>query len=96
MVLGKNKRTHVYYAHPYSSWERGSNENANRLLRRFIPKGSDILKFGKSSIMKVQGFATAEERYLIGGGGMNGYLPIQLQHLTLQATEFFTDKKVEE
>ncbi len=75
-VLGKNKRTHVYYAHPYSSWERGSNENANRLLRRFIPKGSDISKFSKSSIMKMQewinnyprkmlGFATAEERYLL-------------------------------
>ena len=32
----------VYYAHPYSSWERGSNENGNRMLRRFIPKGTDI------------------------------------------------------
>jgi IS30 family transposase len=32
----------VYYAHPYSSWERGSNENGNKLLRRFIPKGIDL------------------------------------------------------
>jgi len=32
----------VYYAHPYSSWERGSNENGNRMLRRFVPKGTDI------------------------------------------------------
>jgi IS30 family transposase len=32
----------VYYAHPYSSWERGSNENGNRMLRRFIPKGTDL------------------------------------------------------
>ena len=32
----------VYYAHPYSSWERGSNENGNRMLRRFIPKGTDM------------------------------------------------------
>ena len=32
----------IYYAHPYSSWERGSNENGNRILRRFIPKGTDI------------------------------------------------------
>lgn len=36
------KRVSCYYAHPYSAWERGSNENANKLIRRFIPKGTDI------------------------------------------------------
>lgn len=35
-------RTHVFYCHPYSSWERGSNENQNRLIRRHIPKGEDF------------------------------------------------------
>ena len=38
----KGPRTQVYYAHPYCSGERGSNENGNRLIRRFIPKGTDI------------------------------------------------------
>ena len=38
----KQARTQVYYAHPYRSGERGSNENNNRLIRRFIPKGTDI------------------------------------------------------
>jgi IS30 family transposase len=38
----KEARTQVYYAHPYRSGERGSNENANRLIRRFIPKGTVI------------------------------------------------------
>ncbi|MDR1066355.1 MAG: IS30 family transposase, partial [Clostridiales bacterium] len=28
----------VYYAHPYSSWKPGSNENGNRILRRFVPQ----------------------------------------------------------
>jgi len=32
----------VYYAHPYSSWERGSNEVGNKFLRRFFPKGMDL------------------------------------------------------
>lgn len=36
------KRIEIYYCHPYSSWERGTNENNNRMIRRFIPKGKDF------------------------------------------------------
>lgn len=38
----REKRTFAFYCHPYSSWERGSNENNNRLIRRHIPKGEDF------------------------------------------------------
>lgn len=48
------KRTTCYYAHPYSSWERGSNENANRLIRRFIPKGSNIEKYSDTKIKEIE------------------------------------------
>ena len=38
----KGQRTKVYYCHPYSSYERGTNERLNREIRRKIPKGTDI------------------------------------------------------
>ena len=50
----KSERTKVYYAHPYRSGERGSNENANRLIRRFIPKGIDITPISEEYIQKIE------------------------------------------
>jgi len=47
-------RTKLYYCHPYSSWERGSNENQNKLIRRHIPKGSDISKYSREVIKKIE------------------------------------------
>lgn len=38
----EEKRTKVYYCHPYSSYERGSNENQNKLIRRHVPKGTNF------------------------------------------------------
>ena len=50
----KKARTQVYYAHPYRSGERGSNENGNRLIRRFIPKGTDITLISEEFIKYVE------------------------------------------
>lgn len=50
----KEPRIQVYYAHPYRSGERGSNENANRLIRRFIPKGTVITDISEEFIQQVE------------------------------------------
>lgn len=47
----ESRGTDVYFAHPYSSWERGQNECHNRLLRRYIPKGTSIEKYSASQIL---------------------------------------------
>lgn len=52
--LRKQKRTEIYYAHPYCSCERGSNENNNRMIRRWIPKGTDITNIKVSYIKGIE------------------------------------------
>lgn len=48
------KRTKIYYCHPYNACERGSNENANKLIRRWIPKGAHISEFTDQYIKDIQ------------------------------------------
>ena len=50
----KEVRLQVYYAHPYRSGERGSNENGNRLIRRFIPKGTVITNISEEYIQQIE------------------------------------------
>jgi len=56
----------VYYAHPYSSWERGSNENGNRILRRFIPKGTNIGNLTVKELQQIEDWVNNYPRRLLG------------------------------
>ncbi|MCL1819314.1 MAG: IS30 family transposase [Oscillospiraceae bacterium] len=56
----------VYYAHPYSSWERGSNENGNRILRRFVPKGTDIGKLTSIELQRIEDWVNNYPRRILG------------------------------
>ncbi|MDE1327192.1 IS30 family transposase [Vibrio aestuarianus] len=49
-TIAKALEADVYFAHPYSSWERGSNENANGLLRQYVKKGTDLTTVTDSDI----------------------------------------------
>lgn len=60
------KRTELYYAHPYSSWERGSNENANKLIRKFIKKGEDISKLPVAYIKRIEKWMNNYPRRIFG------------------------------
>lgn len=54
--ISGRQRTTVYYCHPYCSSERGSNENQNSFIRRFIPKGIPISNFTPNELKQVQDF----------------------------------------
>lgn len=60
-----NKRLTVYYAHPYSSWERGSNERNNRIIRRYFPKGRSLAKVTQKDCDKVAAAINAMPRKIL-------------------------------
>ena len=78
LSLLEDGKLNVYFTHPYSSWEKGTNECHNRMLRRFIPKGKSISGYTADEIClfadcinglprKILGYKTPEQlfdRYL--------------------------------
>jgi IS30 family transposase len=55
-----------YFAHPYASYERGSIENLNGLVRQYIPKGTDFSSIESSSIEQIQKKLNARPRKILG------------------------------
>ncbi len=70
----------VYFAHPYSSWERGTNENTNGLVRRYFPKGTDFSLVEESAVAEVEYALNTRPRKRLGwktplavwGGALRG------------------------
>lgn len=53
-LFTKNTKVQVYFTHPYSPWERPTNENTNGLLRDYFPKGTDLSIYSEAQLKKVQ------------------------------------------
>lgn len=62
----KGNRTKVFYCHPYSSYERGSNENLNKMIRRWFPKGTDFRTVTKKAVQAVEDWINTYPRGILG------------------------------
>ena len=62
----RRKRTKLYYCHPYAPHERGSNENMNRIIRRFFPKGTNFDDVLLSDIKTAEDWINDYPRRILG------------------------------
>lgn len=60
------KRTKVYYCHPYSSWERGTNEVTNKMIRRKIPKGTNFDDRTEEEVESIENWINGYPRKIHG------------------------------
>ena len=81
-IYGKNrKRTKIYYCHAYSSWERGSNENQNGFIRRFIPKGTDINPISPNELRYIQDYINTYPRRIFNFANSEKLFLLELDKL---------------
>lgn len=59
-------RFELYYCHSYAAWEKGTNENHNRMIRRWFPKGTNFDKVSKKRIAEIQNWMNGYPRKVLG------------------------------
>lgn len=72
---------HVYFADPFSSWQRGSNENANGLLREFFPKGTDLAQVEDEDLAHSLDLMNHRPRKCLGWRTAHDSFTEELSHL---------------
>ena len=65
-AIAKALDADFYFCHPYSSWERGLNENTNGLIRQFFPKGSEFISITDEQVLEVQNNLNYRPRKTLG------------------------------
>jgi len=56
----------VYYVHPHSAWERGSNERHNGLIRRMVPKGKSMDGLYAENVAEIENWCNTYPRKILG------------------------------
>lgn len=64
--IAKTLATQIYFAHPYHSWERGTNENTNGLIRWYLPKGTDFATIPEETISLIEHRLNTRPRKRLG------------------------------
>ncbi len=65
-TLARKTGMDVFFARPYHSWERGTNENTNGLIRRLHPKKSSFSGIGKAALKRIDRFLNDRPRKCLG------------------------------
>lgn len=71
--ITKRNRTTLYYCHPYSAYERGTNENINRMVRRFYPKGCSFDQVTPEEVKRLEDWINNYPRGIFGGLSSNAF-----------------------
>jgi IS30 family transposase len=65
-LIGRNTKTDIYFAYPYHSWERGTNENTNGLIRQFFPKKTSFATITERDTRRVERLLNTRPRKRLG------------------------------
>ena len=80
----------IYFAHPYSSWERGTNENTNGLIRRFFPKKTDFRNISEKQLKTVQNILNNRPRKVLGYRTPNEMMLLEMDRKRVNG-KFFSE-----
>jgi len=64
--LAKRLRMDIYFCDPHSPWQRGSNENANGLVREYLPKGMDFSTITQPELHRIEDALNNRPRKILG------------------------------
>lgn len=76
--------THIYFTHPYHSWEKGLVENTNRWIRCFVPKRRDISTVTQEELDEIHSFLNDRPREVLGFRTASSYYSLTTSSVLLE------------